>query len=523
MIPLVSAAEMRAIDAAAIERYRVPSLELMESAGQAVVERMSTHFGSPSGRNVLVVCGGGNNGGDGLVVARRLQEDGARVTVIVAALAERMSPDAIAVAGRWTESGGEILHVADENAMKAFLEDCGDYDVVVDALLGTGSAGAPRGAVLAAIVGLNRLDIPIASIDIPSGIDPDTGAVAAEAVRADLTVALGYPKRGHYLHPAREHTGLLETADIGLPREAALAAPIADFLVEAEDVRELLPRWSAAAHKGSRGRLLLVGGSVGLTGAVVLAARAALRAGAGLVTAGVPQSLNDVFEIKLTEAMTLPLAEGGGRWLSPAALQAIRDFGGDRLSALIVGPGMSRQAEALEVARSLVTLFDCPAVIDADALYAFRGRPDLLERKATSGPLVLTPHPGEAEWILGVPPAGIEARRIDLAAEWGQRLGQVLVLKGSPTVIGTPEGEAFVNPTGGPALATGGTGDVLAGLIGAFLAQGLSPVHAAIVGVYLHGHIADLIVERRGRFGLVAGDLVDALPEALGELSGGAR
>jgi hydroxyethylthiazole kinase-like uncharacterized protein yjeF len=520
MIPLVSSAEMRAIDEAAIQRFGVPSLDLMERAGRGVVEALVSHFGPVLGRSVLVLCGRGNNGGDGLVAARVLREQGADVRVLVTAAPDQMSGDARVNLERWVADGGFVHHAPTEEEVDRFFAEDGDVELVLDALLGTGSSGAARGAVLAAIRGVERMGAPVLSIDIPSGIDADRGTVPGEAVEADLTVTLAFPKRGHYLLPAREQVGILEVAEIGIPRDAALAATIADFLIEAEDVRDLLPHWPAAAHKGSRGRLLVVGGSVGLTGAVVLAGNAGLRAGAGLVTVGVPESLSDVFEIKLTEVMKLPLPQGAGRHLGPAARERIREFAGDGLSAMVVGPGFSRHKDAMELARQLVGELDCPKVIDADALFAFNGRPDDLARKITGCALVLTPHPGEAARLLGRTIPEIEAERIDLAAEWGERLGQVIVLKGSPTVIGSPEGETFVNPTGGPALASGGTGDVLAGMIGGFLAQGLSPVHAAIVAVYLHGATADLIVERRGPYGLVASDLIEAMPDVMGDLSG---
>jgi ADP-dependent NAD(P)H-hydrate dehydratase / NAD(P)H-hydrate epimerase len=518
MIPLLTAEEMRLIDRTAIEGMKIPSLDLMEAAGRGVADAMDRRLGPLEGRGVLVCCGRGNNGGDGFVVARRLKELGARPEVVVIGRLEDLSPDARVNAGRWEGVGGATRFLDGDAEVEAFFDAPRELEMAVDALLGTGSRGAPRGPIARAIRGLNALEVPLVAVDIPSGIDADTGAVPGDAVEADLTVTLAFPKRGHYLHPARARRGALEIVDIGIPREAALAAPVTRFLVEAADVRDFLPRWPGDAHKGDRGRLLVVGGSVGLTGAVALATMAAARGGAGLVTAGVPAGLNDILEVKLTEAMTLPLAEGAGRWLSPAALPQIRDFAGERLTAMVIGPGLSRNEEALELARLLVAGFSCPRVVDADALYAFRGRSDLLARSVTGGPLVLTPHPGEAEWLLGRPAAEIGAGRLELAAAWAQEHGQVLVLKGAPTVIGSPDGETFVNPTGGPALATGGTGDVLAGLIGAFLAQGLSPLRAAIAGVYLHGGTADLIAEKRSRYGLVAGDLVEALPEAMGEV-----
>jgi NAD(P)H-hydrate epimerase len=518
MRPLLTSEEMRSVDRVAIEDLGVPSLDLMEAAGRGVAEAMASHFGDLKDRRILVVCGKGNNGGDGFVAARNLKERGARPLVVALGGPEELSRDARVNAERWGASGGATRYLSREEDVAAFTDQPPEVDMAVDAILGTGAKGAPRGSVALGIRGLQSLDKPIVAIDIPSGIDADNGAVPGEAVMADLTVTLGFPKRGHYLYPARTHAGALETADIGIPQEAVLGVDIAAFLIEAHDAAGFLPRWAPDAHKGSRGRLLVIGGSVGLTGAPTLAAQTAARAGAGLVTVGVAESLNDILEVKLTEAMTLPLPEGRGRWLSTKALQAIRHFDQGRLTAMVVGPGLSRNEEALQVARGVVADSTCPVVLDADGLYAYKGNVQALSRDLTGGPLVLTPHLGEAEWLMGKPAEEIGADRVNLAGEWAQKLGQVLVLKGAPTVIGSPEGETFVNPTGGPALATGGTGDVLAGLIGGFLAQGLPPLHAAIAGVYLHGFAADLIGERRSRYGLVASDLIEVLPEAMAEL-----
>ncbi|HEX7879325.1 MAG TPA: NAD(P)H-hydrate dehydratase, partial [Candidatus Eisenbacteria bacterium] len=501
MIPLVRAAQMREIDRTAIQEMGVGSLDLMETAGRAVAEAVLAHFGAEEARRVLVVCGKGNNGGDGLVAARYFAAAGCRPRVVVIGSEAELSDDARAMLARWTATGGATEFLPDDGAVMRFFQNPPACDVAVDALLGTGATGQPRGPVLEAIRGLNRLGRPIAAIDIPSGIDADSGAVPGAAVDADLTVTLGLPKRGLWLYPARERAGVVEVADIGLPREASLSADVRDFLVQDEDAPAWLPAWPRNAHKGTRGRLLIVGGSEGLTGAPCLAAGAALRVGAGLVTVGAPSGLVDILAAKLTEAMTLALPQAPARCLAPEAMAAVESFDTVRLSAAVLGPGLSRREPAAAFARAMVAAFDRPMVVDADALHAFENQPDLLARRragtttGAAGPLVLTPHPGEAAWLMGQPAHAIDVGRIDLAREWSARLGQVIVLKGAPTVIGSPEGEAFVNPTGGPLLATGGTGDVLAGLIGGLLAQGASPLNAALLGVWLHGFLADLFEE----------------------------
>lgn len=522
MIPLLKAETMRQIDRTAIEEMKVPSLTLMENAGRGVAEAVLAQYGTDGARRVVIVCGRGNNGGDGLVAARYLREAGIRPRVVVLGEPDQLTDDARANARRWQESGGRIEVAPDEESVRRLLRAPIEADLVIDALLGTGSSGAPRGAVLEAIRAINRGGAPVVAIDIPSGVDADSGAVPGEAVDADLTITLGFPKRGLWFHPARDSAGTVETVDIGLPREAIMSVDVRDFLVEAADVAGWLPAWPRDAHKGQRGRLMILGGSTGLTGAVSLAARAALRAGAGLVTVGAPKGLNAILEVKLTEAMTCPLPETADAGLSSAALEVVQDFDAGRMSAFVLGPGLSRHEESLEFARGLSDWCDRPMVVDADALYAFRQDPERLARGRAGGPRVLTPHPGEAEWLMGRPVIEIQADRLELTRTWAERLQQVVVLKGAPTVIGSPEGETFVNPTGGPLLASGGTGDVLAGLIGGFMAQGLAPVRAAVVGVFLHGFLADLFEERRGPRGLIAGDLIELLPQALGELLEGA-
>lgn len=517
MIPLVGAEEMRRIDRLAIDTHGLPSLDLMERAGAGVAQAVLHHLGDLEGRRVVLFCGPGNNGGDGFVAARHLERYGAEPVVAVFAQVSRLAPDAQVNATRWEDDGGALHELLTEADLQRFLAGLGPVDVAVDALLGTGSSGAPRGLLEPAIRAFNDLDALKIAVDIPSGIDADLGRVPGLAVVADHTVTLGLPKRGHYLHPARDRVGRLDVVDIGLPEAAVAAADPTVFLLEPADAGEFLPLWRPDMHKGDRGRLLIVGGSVGLTGAPVLAARAALRAGAGLVTVGIPESLNDILEVKLTEAMTLPLPEAPGRCLAAAALPALDAFAADRVTAVVLGPGLGRAPATREVVLGWIDLPRQRTVLDADALAALRGETARL-RSAAPGRFILTPHLGEAEGLLGIPAAEIAADRIEHARAWAVEHRQFLVLKGSPTVVATPEGEVFVNPTGGPALATGGTGDVLAGLIGGFLAQGLTPLRASLLAVFVHGYTADRITRDRGEYGLIAGDLVDDLPAALAEL-----
>lgn len=414
---------------------------------------------------------------------------------------------------------GETLTADTAAAWRQAEKRLAEAEIVVDALLGTGSRGAPRGVVAAAIEALERLDAFIVSVDIPSGLDADTGGVPGACVHADLTVTLALPKRGLYLYPGRAFVGELSRVDLGFPADVLEAGAAGHVqLVEPEDVAERLPGRDPEMHKGDRGRLLVVGGSPGLTGAVALAARAAVRAGAGLVTAGVPARLQHVMAVKLTEAMSLALPESENGVLGPGAPEAVMAFQPGQLTALALGPGAGRHPETRAAVRDLVARLALPTVLDADGLMAFAGEADLLSHSAAGRGLVLTPHPGEFAALTGEPLEEIQASRPAAAARWAGRLGAVIVLKGAPTVIADPGGDVYVNPTGNEALATGGTGDVLTGFLAGFLAQGLDPVDAAVAAVYLHGWIAEYVVDDWGSiYGLQAGDLIDYFPAALGD------
>ena len=512
---LVTAAEMRALDRATIDAG-TPGERLMERAGAGVVAAMIARYGSLLGLRVLVLCGTGNNGGDGFVAARHLHAHGADVQVGILGEAGRVSGDAASHLAMLAPLGLKGASVQDEPQLHALVTAHDAWDFAVDALLGTGARGAPEGVLAAGVQSLRELDergTRVVAIDLPTGADADTGAIARRAVRADLTITFGMPKRGHLLYPARAFVGILQVVDIGIDPRAIAAADLKVTVPDASEMAALVPTRDPRAHKTSAGRVLVVGGSVGLTGAVALAARAALRTGAGYVQAAVPASLNDVLEVKLTEEMTIPMPETTGRALALASYEPILALA-TRAGALAVGSGMSSDPESTALARRLVADAPCPLVLDADGLNAFSSDRELLTLP-DRGPRILTPHLGEMERLTGIPAAELESRRIDAAGEWAQKWGVVLVLKGAPTVIGLPDGRTSVNPTGNPVLATAGTGDVLTGMIAALIAQGLSPGDAARFGVYAHGLAADRLVTQRGALGMVAGDVIEALPAAL--------
>jgi NAD(P)H-hydrate epimerase len=511
---LVTAAEMRAIDRHTIEGGHASGADLMDRAGAGVVDAMERRYGPVLALRVLVLCGRGNNGGDGFVCARRLQAAGAEPRVAVLGDPGGISGDARTHLDAMRRAGIEARAIDSEQALHALIADRDAWDFALDAMLGTGARGAPEGLIAAGVQALRDMDdagTRVVAVDLPTGLDADTGTIARRTVRADLTVTFGWPKRGQILYPGRAFVGSLEVVDIGLVTPPAVEREAPELATDAA-MAALVPARDPRAHKGSVGRVLAVGGSVGLTGAIALAAQASTRAGAGYVHVAVPESLNDILEVKLTEEITLPMPETKERALASAAFDSIVDRS-RACDALVVGPGLSRAPEAADLARRLVASVARPMVIDADAINAFEGRPDLLA--SAGGVRVITPHLGEMSRLDGTAVAELEARRIDAARERAASLRAVVVLKGAPTVTAAPDGRVTVNPTGNPGLATLGTGDVLAGAIGALLAQGLDPYDAARLAVYVHGAAGDRAAASIGQHGMRAGDLLDTLPLAL--------
>jgi hydroxyethylthiazole kinase-like uncharacterized protein yjeF len=514
---LVTAEEMRALDRATIDGGHASGETLMERAGAGVVVAMERRYGPTLALRVLVLCGTGNNGGDGFVAARHLRARGAEAQVGLIGERARVQGDAKRHMDRMESDGVSVVEIGSEEALARLTASRDRWDFALDALLGTGARGAPEGLIAAAVQALRDLDdagTRVVAVDIATGVHPDTGEIARRATRADLTVTFGAPKRGQLLYPGRAFVGALEVVNIGLAPAPAGNGRFAVEMPTRIEVAARLPVRDPRAHKGSAGRVLVVGGSPGLTGAVTLAARAATRAGAGYVQCAVPASLNDVFAAKLLEQMTLPAPESGARSLSVNAHDAIARWA-ERVDAIVLGSGLSRDADAAELARRLVASRRVPMVLDADGLNAFEGRAAF----EGGAPLVLTPHLGEMSRLTGLDPAALEARRIDLAREWAARWKVVVVLKGAPTVTADADGRAAVNPTGNPGLATAGTGDVLAGVIAALMAQGLAPYDAARAGVFVHGEAGDRVAEAKGQLGMSAGDVAEALPEALHALA----
>lgn len=507
---IVTSAEMREIDRKAIEVIGIPSLVLMERAGLAVARVIKELY---PGKKIIVLSGTGNNGGDGLVAARELRNSGFNVRVLIAGSRNKMSPDCRAQHAMAKNTGVPVEFRA--GVTQRDLHGA----VVVDAVFGTGLHKPVSGALAAAFERINKSPSPVVSVDIPSGISADTGAVLGAALRAGTTVTFGAPKRGHVMHPGAEYSGKLIVEDIGFPPE--LFHTVGCSLLCREDMALLVPPRPSYSHKGDFGHVLLLAGSVGKTGAALMAARACLRAGCGLLTMGVPEVLAPLFQVRVTEEMTLPLPETETGCLSSRALEPVLGFLEERGDVLALGPGLGREDDTARLVRGLVRSSASPMVIDADGLFALHGEIDVLKR--ARAPVVLTPHAGEFARLAGLKTREIEADRVESALSFAKRTGAYLILKGAPTVVAEPEGRVFVNSTGGPALAKAGAGDVLTGLVAAFLAQGLSPLESSLLGVYMHGLAGDIAASGLTEHSVLASDVIEAVPLAyarMGEAGG---
>jgi len=533
MLKVVTAKEMQEIDKITIEKYGVAGAILMERAGLAVAEKINELFFQKSEvrsqklnngqrRTVVVLCGGGNNGGDGLVVARILHNQGWDVKVFLTVKPEDLKGDAKINYNAAVKFGVKIYPIKKFLTLNSKLLTLNSI-IIVDALLGTGLSKEVKPPLSEVIEKINKLKCPVVSVDIPSGISSDTGQIMGCAVKAGYTVTFGLPKRGHLLYPGAEYTGKLYIKDIGFPQELIESENIKVNLVQKEDAISLLPKRPEYSHKGTYGHVLLVAGSRGKTGAAFMTAKTCLRTGVGLVTIGVPESLVNIFQSRVTEEMILPLPDKGNGMLSFKATDSILQFLKQKANVLAIGPGISTSDEISDLVSLLVAKSEVPMVIDADGINAIAGRTSIL--KKSRAPVILTPHPGEMARLLSQELGDrswelkkklrtkIEQDRINTALSFSKKTKTYLVLKGVPTVIATPDGEVFINSTGNPGMATAGTGDVLTGMISAFLAQGMTPQNASILGVYMHGLIGDVVAEKMGKHSLIASDIINAIPK----------
>jgi hydroxyethylthiazole kinase-like uncharacterized protein yjeF len=496
--PVYDAQGMRAADSWAIEDQGVPSLDLMETAGEAVAEAVRD---VASDGPVRIVCGKGNNAGDGIVAERHLADTGHEVEVLLLWPAGELSPDSTANLARFE---GEVREVASGDLPGALAGS----GAVVDAIFGTGFSGAPRAPAGAAIEAMGGCDAPVIAADIASGVDASTGEVEGAAADAEITVSFHAAKLGHWIAPGKARTGALRVAPIGIP-PGAPSQPAGGVIQD--EVLALAPKRRTNSTKFDSGEVLVVGGSRGLTGAVCMAASAAIRVGAGYATVAVPADLEPIFEVKLTEVMSRGYEGAAGRLASASANDILA--AGERAAAVVLGPGLGRDEDSLELAREIARRVAAPLLVDADGLNAHAGRLDLIAER--DAPTVLTPHAGELGRLLGRESSAIDAHRLAAVREAAERSGAIVVLKGDDTLVA--QGDRLAISAGGsPALATAGTGDVLSGTIGALLARGLEPFVAVCAGVHAHQRAGRIAAERIGATeSVVATDVIAALPEAL--------
>jgi hydroxyethylthiazole kinase-like uncharacterized protein yjeF len=512
---VATAEEMQRCDRAAITKVGIPSILLMENAGRSVADVIEEEFGSVSGKLIYIICGKGNNGGDGFVVARHLHNRGAKVKIFLVPKASQLKGD--------PKTNHSILWKTlkqDKSSALQILEKINAQtlrrqpppDVVVDALFGTGFSGAVGGEYAGLIEWMNDCGAKVVAVDIPSGVNANNGNVENLAVSADVTVTMGLRKIGLLVHRGMACSGEVHVADIGIPNTVYEHSGIRTWYVQRADVRRMLPRRPPNAHKHSVGKIFVLAGSRGLTGAAVMSCNAAMRAGAGAVVLGIPESLLPVVARKLTEVMANPLAETDEQSVSRAAVPEVSRFI-KWADVVVLGPGLGRNKETVEVILELIETTKKPLLIDADGLNALTLDLRVLRRRKAE--TILTPHTGELSRLVRLTAEEIEENRVEVARSESKALRSYLVLKGAPTAVGTPDGDVFINSTGNPGMATAGAGDVLTGTIAAFWGQHLIAVQSSVCGVYIHGYAGDLARDKYGEMGLTATDLIEALPRAI--------
>jgi len=520
VLPVLTAAEMQDADRRTIEEIGLPGAVLMENAGAAVASAVRERY--PRARRPVILCGKGNNGGDGFVVARRLLD--LAPTTLLLGRRDDVRGDARTHLAACERSGSAVAEVPDAAAWREVRGRVRGADLIVDALLGTGLRQEPTGLVSEAIAEIARAaeaGTPVVAVDLPSGLPSDSGDVPWATVHASATVTFAAPKHGHVLPPSCDRVGELRVADIGIPRAVLEQSGSRLFLLEAADAARAFPERAAGSHKGTYGHLLIVAGAVGKTGAAILAAMGALRSGAGLVTVATPANALPVVAAGRAEAMTEPLPVLPSGDLAPGALERALALAAAR-DAAVIGPGLGQEPGTRAFIREFVRLCPVPLLVDADGLNAMAPsdhEPGALQALRREVATVVTPHPGEMARLLGLPSAEVQARRLETARRMAGDTAVFVVLKGQRTLVCRPDGVAAVNPTGNPGMATGGTGDVLAGIIGALLARH-EPWTAATAGVYLHGLAGDRAAATAGPESLLAGDVASALPDAIRAVGG---
>lgn len=512
---VLNSVQMREVDRRTINEVGIPSIVLMENAGRQVVAAMEATYADLSDRRVAVLCGLGNNGGDGFVVARTLLQRGVDVSVFVMGSVADVRGDArinLDILGRL---GQTVVEVADSQAWELHFAELSDCTLIVDAIFGTGVKGPIGGFIASVVADVNASGIPIVSIDLPSGLSADSPEPAGDSIEAGLTVTLAAPKLPLVLPPGEMHAGEVVIADIGIPSDVIdrVDGPRIELLARPA-MRELINARTPDSHKGDYGHVLVVAGSLGRTGAAHLAAVGALRSGAGLVTVATPVSCLPIVAAMGPEYMTEPLAECDGG-IAPEAAERVLAMARD---VIAIGPGLGQAPSTRAFVHTLVDRAVVPLVIDADALNAFRDDPDRLAGRE-GRPIIVTPHPGEMARLLGITADEVQGSRIEIARNFAVAHHAYVVLKGHRTLVATPDEKIYINPTGHPGMATGGTGDVLTGMIAAWLAQLLDAEVACTLAVYLHGMAGELAEADEGEVAMTSADLASHIGDAVLELT----
>jgi hydroxyethylthiazole kinase-like uncharacterized protein yjeF len=508
---IVTAAQMQEMDRRTIVEFGIPGRVLMECAGRGATRVFLERLYCRGPGRVGILAGRGNNGGDGFVIARYLAQRGIEVKVFLLADAETVQGDAAANLQLLSASGIQVIQIPDEGAFANHLKALLHQHYWIDALLGTGLKSEVKGFYRRAIEFINASHRPVLAVDIPSGLNADTGQPCGACIQATVTATFGFAKIGHVVYPGAGYCGPVEVVDIGIPPSMVRSAGVNQHLIQGSAIRPLLGHRAADAHKGSAGHVLVIAGSKGKSGAAAMAAASVLRAGAGLVTLGVPESLNPVLESLLVEAMTVPLPDQGTGLLLEEAFDTILQAAAAK-QTLVLGPGLGTASHTRNLTARIIREIDLPIVIDADGLNNLAGHMGWLKTRTTT--TVLTPHPGEMARLTGTSTAEIQLDRLAAARRLAGDVGAYVVLKGARTVVAEPDGRAWINPTGNSGMAAGGMGDVLSGLIAGLLAQGLAACDACRAGVYLHGLAADILAQRMSR-GFLATEVMDMVPQAI--------
>ena len=515
---VLNAAQMRDADRQTIDEIGIPSMVLMENAGRQVVAALEAANDDLTDKHVAVLCGTGNNGGDGFVVARTLHQRGVDVFVFVVGTMPAVRGDArlnLEILGRL---GLTVVEISDEQAWDLHFSEISQCDLIVDAIFGTGLRSPLAGMMETVAADVNASGIPVVAVDLPSGMSADRAEPIGECIRASMTVTLATPKLPLVLPPGEGYAGSIVVADIGIPPEVIdnLAGPRIELLTR-EGMREILQPRESDSHKGDYGHVLVIAGSRGKTGAAHLAAVGALRSGAGLVTVATPATAQPIIAALGAEYMTVPLDETADGKVALSSLEHILDFEQDVIAA---GPGLGTGPDVTAFVHGLVAKSESPLVLDADALNAIASEPDLLQNSGEgSRPIVITPHPGEMARLIHMSVDDVQSSRLDVARDFAVQHQIYVVLKGYRTLVATPDGKVFINPLGNPGMATGGTGDVLTGVLAGWLAQLLDAEAACKIGVYLHALAGDLTEADEGEVAMTAGDLAAHLGDAVLELT----